>query len=80
VQEFFTKNKVAVVPHPPYSPVLTPSDYFFFPKMKIKLKGRRIDTDEEIQVQTQMVLSTLTKKYLQDAVPKGNYFEDDSAE
>ncbi|PNF22514.1 hypothetical protein B7P43_G14380 [Cryptotermes secundus] len=50
------------VPHPPYSPDLAPCDFFLFPKMKIKLKGRRFDTVEEIQAETQTVLNTLTKK------------------
>jgi histone-lysine N-methyltransferase SETMAR len=49
VQEILAKNKMAVVPHPPYSPDLAPCDFFLFPKMKIKLKGRRFDTAEEIQ-------------------------------
>jgi hypothetical protein len=39
VQEFLTKNKMAVVPHPMYSPDLAPCDFFLLPKMKIKLKG-----------------------------------------
>jgi hypothetical protein len=32
---------------------LAPCDFFLFPKMKIKLKGRRFDTVEEIRVETQ---------------------------
>jgi transposase len=68
VQEFFAKNKMAVVPRPLYSPDLAPCDFFLFPKMKIKLKGRIFDTVEEIQAETQTVLNTLTKKYFQDAV------------
>ncbi|PNF43640.1 hypothetical protein B7P43_G00693 [Cryptotermes secundus] len=92
VQEFLAKNKMAVVPHPPYSPDLTPCDFLLFPKMKIKLKGRRFDTVEEIQAETQTVLNTLTKKDFQDAFEKwqkrwdrcmrsqGDYFEGDGAE
>jgi hypothetical protein len=38
--------------------------------MKIKLKGRRFDTAEEIQAETQTVLNTLTKKAFQDAFQK----------
>jgi hypothetical protein len=57
--------------------------------MKLKLKGRRIDTVEEIQVESQRVLDTLTEKNLQKAFQKwrrrwdrylhaeGNYFEGD---
>jgi hypothetical protein len=38
--------------------------------MKIKLKGRRFDTVEEIQAEMQMVLYTLTKKHFQDTFQK----------
>jgi hypothetical protein len=34
MQEFLVKNKMAVVPHPPYSPDLAPPDFFLFPKKK----------------------------------------------
>ncbi|PNF31533.1 hypothetical protein B7P43_G00811 [Cryptotermes secundus] len=54
-----------IVPHPPYSPDLAPCDFFLFPKMKIKLKGRRFDRVEEIQAETQTALNTLTKKHFQ---------------
>jgi histone-lysine N-methyltransferase SETMAR len=39
VQEFLSKNKMSDIPHQPYSPDLTPSDFFLFPKTKIRLKG-----------------------------------------
>jgi hypothetical protein len=47
------KNKMVVIPHPTYSPDLAPCDFYLFPKMKLKLKGRRFDTIEEIQVELQ---------------------------
>jgi len=51
-QQFLVKNKMTVIPHPPYSPDLAPCDFFLFAKMKLKLKGRRFDTTEEIQAET----------------------------
>jgi hypothetical protein len=42
---------MAGIPHPPYSHDLAPCDFFLFPKMKLKLKGRRFDTTEEIQAE-----------------------------
>ena len=50
---------MTVVPHPPYLPDLAPSDFFLFPKLKMKLKGRRFQTSEEIQAESQAVLNTL---------------------
>lgn len=88
-QQFLAKNKIPVIPHPPYSPDLAPCDFFLFPKMKLKLKGRRFDTITEIQAETQKVLNTLTEKDFQEAFQKwrrrwdrclhagGNYFEGD---
>ena len=53
-----TDNNMTVVPHPPYSPDIAPSDFFLFSKLKMKLKGRRFQT-EEIQAESQAVLNTL---------------------
>ena len=41
-QRFVTDNNMTVVPHPRYSPDLAPSYFFLFPKLKMKLKGRRV--------------------------------------
>jgi hypothetical protein len=80
---------MAVIPHPPYSPDLAPCDLFLFPKMKVKLKGRRFDPMEGIQAESQRVLVTLTENGFQVAFQKrrrwwdrclyagGNYFEGD---
>jgi len=57
--------------------------------MKLKLKGRRFDTNEEIQAKSQRVLDTLIEKDFQEAFQKwrrrwdqclhveGNYFKGD---
>jgi len=38
-----------VLPHPPYSPELAPSDFHLFPKLKEHLKGQRFSCDEEVK-------------------------------
>jgi hypothetical protein len=48
-QQFLEKYKMVVILHPPYSPNLTHCDFFLFQKMKLKLKGRRFGTVEEIE-------------------------------
>ena len=40
------------VPHPPYSPELTPSDFVMFPQMKKVLKGKRFGDVEEVKQET----------------------------
>jgi hypothetical protein len=68
---------------------LAPCDFFLFPKMELKLKGRRFDNAEEIQAESQRVLDTLTDKISRNLSKVeqwnrclnvgGNYFEGDSA-
>ena len=65
--EFLTHNSITTCPHPPYSPDLAPCDFFLFPKMKLKLKGRRFDGLEEIQRESQNVLGTLREQDFQHA-------------
>jgi hypothetical protein len=66
--QFLAKHKIAVIPHPPYSPDLAPCDSFLFPKMKLKPKGRWFDTNE-ISAESQRVLDT-DRKELSGSVPK----------
>jgi hypothetical protein len=79
---------MAVIPHPKYTPDLAPCDFFLFPNIKLKLKGRRLDAIEEFQAESQTVLDTLTEKDFQEAFQKwrrwdrclhagGNCFVDD---
>ena len=37
--EFLQKEKVTVLPHPPYSPDLAPCDYFLFPRLIASKNG-----------------------------------------
>jgi transposase len=66
---FLTKNNISIIPHPPYSPDFTPAT-FLFPRLKIKLNGRRFDTTEVIEAESQAVLNTLTEHVFQDAFKK----------
>ena len=87
----WTEKQSVCHPHPPYSPDLAPSDFFLFPKMKLKLKGHRFDTTEEMEANSQRMLDTLTEKDFQEAFQKwrrrwyrclhagGNYFDGDGS-
>ncbi len=39
IQQYFTKNQITVLNHPPYSLHLAPSDFFRFPIVKLEMKG-----------------------------------------
>jgi hypothetical protein len=58
--------------HPPRTipPNLAPCDFFLFPKIKLKLKERRLNTTKEIQAESQRVLDTLTENVFQEAFQK----------
>jgi hypothetical protein len=82
-REFFTKNNMIVVPHPPY---------FSVSQLKINLKGHHFNTTEVIKAESQAVLNTLTDHNFQDVFKKwqkhwewyihaeGDYFEADSGQ
>ena len=44
-----TQKNVTTLYQPPYSPDLSPPDYFLFPKLKMKLKGLHFVDVAEIQ-------------------------------
>jgi len=39
-QEILSKENLTILEHPPYSPDLTPADFYLFPVLKLALKGR----------------------------------------
>lgn len=47
IRQLLPKKKIAVLEQPPYSPDLTPSDYFLFPKLKGFHQEGRDDGAEE---------------------------------
>ena len=49
VNECLAKKGISVVPQPPYSPDLSPCDFFLFPKLKFHLKCRHFGTVDNIQ-------------------------------
>ena len=49
VQDFLARKQVCMLSHPPYSPNLSPCDYFLFPKLKLPLKGRLFEDVQGIQ-------------------------------
>jgi hypothetical protein len=53
---------MVIVPHPPHSPELAPCDFALFPKLKMKLKGRRLETVSNIQREPQAVFDSIKEK------------------
>lgn len=52
-----------LVPHPPYSPDLAPSDFHLFPQMKKALSGRHFASDEDVMAAVERYLESQTKEF-----------------
>lgn len=52
-----------LLPHPPYSPDLAPSDYYLFPNLKRWLRGQRFSTNEEVEWETDAYFEGLEQDY-----------------
>jgi histone-lysine N-methyltransferase SETMAR len=70
--------------HPPYSPDLTPSDFYVFPKLKLFLAGQRFFfSNQEAIAAVEGYFSDLTKNHYRDGIMvlehcislKGDYVE-----
>ena len=59
---------INTVPHPPYSPDLTPYDFCLFPK----LRGCHYETIEEMKEAVKKVIDTLTQEDFQKLLEQYN--------
>jgi len=92
VNEFLAKKVISVVPQPPYSPDLSPCEFFLFPKLKFHLKGRHFGTVDNIQNVVTEQLRALIHEDFQHCyreweqrlrrcvASQGNYFEGDNVD
>jgi hypothetical protein len=83
---------MVIVPHPPYSLGLAPCDFALFPKLKIKLKGRRFEAVSDIQRESQAVLDSIRENDFDGAFEvwkkrwdrckrsQGDYFQGDGSQ
>ena len=86
---FWQKKNIPVVPQPPYSPDLSPCDFFLFPRLKNYLKGRHFGTLDNIQKSVTDELKGIPAEAFQHCYERkqrlhrcvaaqGNYFEVDN--
>ena len=68
--QFLTRKNVATLYHPPYSPDLSPPDYFLFPKLKMNLKGLHFADVAEIQEGVTNELKQFQKEEFSSAFQK----------
>jgi len=65
VQEFLAQKQVCVLHHSPYSPDLSPCDYFLFPKLKLPLKGCLFEDVQDIQAAVTSSLRAIPQEDVQ---------------
>jgi len=65
VQEFLARKQVSVLNNPPYSPDISPCDYFLFPKLKLQLKGRLFEDIQDIKRAVTLSLRAIPQEELQ---------------
>lgn len=54
-QETLAQLSVTTIPHPPYSPDLSPCDFFLFGLLKRKLRGRQFRSREELEKEVKQI-------------------------
>ena len=86
VKSFWASEKVEVLNHPPFSPDLSPCDFFLFPRLKKMLSGNKYTSKNSLGSAIYQCLQQIPKNYLsafrdwvkrlQKCVSvKGEYFE-----
>ena len=59
-----------LLPHPPYSPDLAPSDFFLFSNLKRMLAGKKFFADEEVFEETEAYFEAKDKPYYKNGIEK----------
>ena len=88
VCNFCDQTSMKIVPHPPYSPDLAPSDFFLFARIKKELRGVRFPTVEALEEAVDVAIGNIPqfefehamqhswrKRLLQCVTARGSYFE-----
>ena len=87
INEFLAHKSIPMLPQPPYSPDLSPCDFFLFPWLKNHLNGRNFGTLDNIQKSVtddlkgipaeafQHCYEQWKQSLLRCVAAQGNYFE-----
>jgi len=70
LQPRFVTVRLLVVPHPPYSPDLAPSDFWLFPKLKETLKGQNFSWDAQVEAAMCKWISSQPETFFIDGMNK----------
>ena len=59
-----------LLPHPPYSPDLAPSDFFLFSDLKRMLAGKKFSANREVIAETEGYFEAKDKSYYKNGIEK----------
>ena len=59
-----------LLPHPPYSPDLAPSDYWLFADLKKMLQGKRFGSNEKVIAETEAYFEAKDKSFYKHGIEK----------
>ena len=68
VRDVLREFQWELLPHPPYSPDLAPSDLFLFPKLKEHLKGVYFDDTNEAKQAAKTSLTKWSADYFKNGI------------
>ena len=78
VRDFLAETNTTVMPQPPYSPDLAPSDFFLFPKLKKPMKEPLKELKAIPQNDYQKCFDDWKKRWHECIISNGDYFEGDN--
>ena len=64
------KRSFEVLPHPPYSPDLAPSNYWLFANLKKMLQGKRFGSNEEVIAETKANFENKDESFYKKSIEK----------
>jgi len=64
-REDLISRRVHILPHPPYSPDLSPSDFFLFGYLKYPIQGKKFPTSPELVTNLEQIMSDIWRDMLQ---------------
>jgi len=62
------KLRYELLPQPPYSPDLAPSDYWLFADLKRMLQGKRFGSNEEVIAETEVYFEAKDKSFYKKGI------------
>ncbi|XP_046813878.1 histone-lysine N-methyltransferase SETMAR-like [Vespa crabro] len=89
IREFLTKHAIIELQQPPYSPDISPCDYWLFPRLNKALKGSQFNNVKELEENVTKQLMLIPKVEFEESLKnwekrwekvvdmKGNYFQSD---